>query len=95
MSSTLQKWKGSQTSGSRRDSNSPNKQQSTGSLTRFSTSGALGSHQRGDTPSPDVTKFRPNSEAESRFNRSFKSRPVFVSKGVMLNDFSKILILLI
>ena len=59
---------------------------------RGGTSGAWGSHQRDDIPSPDVTKFRPNSEAESRFNLSFKSRLVFVSRGVMLNNFSKTLI---
>ncbi|GFS35833.1 hypothetical protein Acr_00g0042440 [Actinidia rufa] len=37
--------------------------------------------------SSDTHKFRPNSEAEARFNRYFHSRPVFIHRGVLLDEF--------
>ena len=86
------KWKGPQTPSSHCSMGITSKWQVTGSRSRSGASGASGSRQWGDTPSPDVTKFKPNSEAESHFNRSFKSHPVFVFQGVMLNDFLKTLI---
>ncbi|PSS08180.1 Centrosome-associated protein like [Actinidia chinensis var. chinensis] len=63
--STPQKRKGSQTLAFRRDSDSPSKW----SRTRFGVPGTSSSQQRADAFSPEVTKFRPNSEAEMCFNR--------------------------
>ncbi|GFZ21725.1 hypothetical protein Acr_29g0008870 [Actinidia rufa] len=37
--------------------------------------------------SSDTHKFRPNSKAEARFNRYFHSRPVFIHRGVLLDEF--------
>ena len=88
---STQKRKGPQTSSSHRDSGTPSKQHASAPRTKGGTYGASCSRQRGDTPSLDVTKFRPNFEAEARFNRSFQSCTVFVSPGVMLNEFRETL----
>ena len=85
------KTNGSQTPTSCRDPGSPSKQWTTGSRTRFGTSGASGSNQRGDSSTPDVSKFRPNSATEAHFNRSFKSRPLFVFGVLFLRSFSRLL----
>ena len=61
-----------------------------GSRSRFGNVGTSG--QREDSCNPDVSKFRPNSEAEARFNRSFKSCPAFVFRGVILEEFFETLI---
>ncbi|GFZ05258.1 hypothetical protein Acr_17g0008300 [Actinidia rufa] len=74
---------------SHRDSGSPRKRQAIGSRTQYGTSGTSSSSQQGDSSSSVISKFRPNYEAESHFNCSFKICPVFVSRGVSLDEFSK------
>ena len=68
------------------------KRQAIGSHNRFGNAGTSSSGQRGESSNLNSSKFRPNSKAEARFNRSFKSRPVFVSRGVILEEFSETLI---
>ena len=91
MTLTPQKLKGPQTPTSHCSSGSLSKQQATISISsrsQFGTSGVSGSRQWGDSSSSIVSKFRPNSKAELGFNHSFKSRLVFVSRGVILDKFS-------
>lgn len=86
------KRKGTHESASGRVSSSAPKRRGSGPRTRGGSSGPSGSPQPSPTASPDVYKFRPHSEAESRFHRSFHSRPVFISRGVLLSDFSDTMI---
>ena len=83
---------GPQTLSSHRSTGTTSKRQVNGSRNQFGIVGTYGSGQRGDSSTPDVSKFRPNSEAEAHFNRSFKSRPVFISRGVIFDKFFETLI---
>ncbi|GFS34422.1 hypothetical protein Acr_00g0033940 [Actinidia rufa] len=83
-----QKRKGPQTPSFHRTSGTTSKRHATSSR---SCSGS-GSRQREYASTPNASKFRPNSKAEARFNRSFKSLLVFVSRGVIVKGFSATLI---
>ena len=90
--STPQKKKGPQIQFSHRSMGTTSKRQTIRSRSRSGTVGTSSSVQWGNSSTPDVSKFRPNSEAEARFNHSFKSRLMFVSQGVILDEFFETLI---
>ena len=89
---TSLKRKRPQTPSSHRFMGTSSKRQAIGSHNRFGNAGTSSSGQRGESSNLNSSKFKPNSKAEAWFNCSFKTRPVFVSLGILLKEFLETLI---